>query len=102
MEGFLLIVFLLAIYFFPFILSYNKKNVLAIFALNLFLGWTLIGWVVALVWAVSKDKEDVIIVKTDTSRSISSEIADLKKLYDEGVLTQSEFEEQKRRLLDKL
>ena len=56
----------------------------------------------ALVWAVSKDKEDVIIVKTDTSRSISSEIADLKKLYDEGALTQSEFEEQKRRLLDKL
>jgi len=100
MEGFLLIVFLLAIYFLPFILSYNKKNVVAIFTLNLFLGWTLIGWVVALVWAVSKDKEDVIIVKSDTSRSISSEIADLKKLHDEGVLTESEFEEQKRKLLD--
>ncbi|XBQ15827.1 MAG: superinfection immunity protein [Oceanicaulis sp.] len=26
---------------------------LAIFFLNLFLGWTLIGWVVSLVWAVT-------------------------------------------------
>lgn len=26
----------------------------AIFVVNLFLGWTLIGWVVALAWAVTK------------------------------------------------
>lgn len=32
----------------------NNKNTGAIFALNLFLGWTLIGWVVALVWSLIK------------------------------------------------
>ena len=28
-----------------------------IFVLNLFLGWTIIGWIIALIWAVSAEKE---------------------------------------------
>ena len=36
-------------------LARSKRNTLSIFFLNLFLGWTLIGWVVALVWAVKAD-----------------------------------------------
>lgn len=45
------------IYFIPYIVatSNKKSNTAAIGALNLFLGWTLIGWVLALVWAMSKD-----------------------------------------------
>jgi hypothetical protein len=31
----------------------GHRHLPGIFILNLFLGWTLIGWVVALVWAVS-------------------------------------------------
>ncbi len=42
-------------YFLPTLLCWNKRNVVAIFFLNLLLGWTLLGWVIALVWAVSKD-----------------------------------------------
>jgi predicted RNA-binding Zn-ribbon protein involved in translation (DUF1610 family) len=47
----------LLIYFIPYIVAkQNKKqNAGAIGALNFFLGWTLVGWVVALVWAMSKD-----------------------------------------------
>jgi len=47
----------IGIYFIPYILAtQNKKqNAGAIGALNFFLGWTLVGWVVALVWAISKD-----------------------------------------------
>ena len=46
------------IYFIPWAVakSAKKRNSGAIFALNLFLGWTFIGWVVALVWALAKDK----------------------------------------------
>jgi hypothetical protein len=44
-----------AIYFFPSIVGRDKRNSSAIFVLNLLLGWTLIGWVVALVWAMTKD-----------------------------------------------
>jgi len=32
-----------------------KRNWSAIFLLNLLLGWTLIGWVIALVWSETKD-----------------------------------------------
>ena len=32
-----------------------KKNITAIFVLNIFFGWTLIGWVACLVWAFLKD-----------------------------------------------
>jgi hypothetical protein len=43
---------LLAFYFLPAILAWSKSDFWAIFALNLFLGWTLLGWVVALAWAL--------------------------------------------------
>jgi Superinfection immunity protein len=36
-----------------------KKNWVAIFALNLLLGWTVVGWVIALVWALTKDQDAV-------------------------------------------
>jgi formylglycine-generating enzyme required for sulfatase activity len=53
----LILVFL---YFLPsFIAGLNHKtNVWAIFAFNLLLGWTFIGWVVSLVWALTKDKKE--------------------------------------------
>jgi hypothetical protein len=35
----------------------GRSNAMAIFVLNLFLGWTLIGWVIALVWAVADDNK---------------------------------------------
>lgn len=44
-----------ALYFLPTIIGLHKRNAGAIFVLNLFLGWTLIGWVVALVWALTTD-----------------------------------------------
>ncbi len=50
-----LIIFLV-IYFIPTIVGWNKKNGTSIMLLNLFLGWTLVGWVVALVWATTYEK----------------------------------------------
>lgn len=51
-------------YFIPSIIAVIRKkdNQIAIFALNLFLGWSVIGWVVALVWAVAKDKQPQTII----------------------------------------
>jgi hypothetical protein len=44
-------------YFLPTILAFarNKRDTAAILLLNLFLGWSVIGWLVALVWAVKTD-----------------------------------------------
>jgi hypothetical protein len=44
-------------YFLPSIIAFarSKRDTSAIVLLNFFLGWTLIGWVVALVWAAKND-----------------------------------------------
>jgi hypothetical protein len=48
----------LIIYLIPSFLAFQdrKENKKAILALNICLGWTLIGWVVALVWSLTKEK----------------------------------------------
>ena len=60
MEGFLLISLLIFIllYFLPSLVAAHrsKDNQIAIFVLNTCLGWTLIGWVVALVWACTNEQ----------------------------------------------
>lgn len=58
MLGFLAFIFIGGfIYFLPSIVSERRKkrNAGAILMLNLFLGWTFLGWVVALVWACTED-----------------------------------------------
>ena len=48
-------------YFLPSIIAFarNKRDLLVIFLLNLSLGITVIGWVVALVWAAKNDAPSV-------------------------------------------
>lgn len=52
---FVLIVIAGFAYFLPSLIAIQRKhkNVNSLFVLNLFLGWTFIGWVVALVWSFS-------------------------------------------------
>ena len=44
-------------YFLPTIIALvrSKRDTVAILVLNFFLGWTLIGWIIALVWALKQD-----------------------------------------------
>ena len=58
----------LCVYFLPTAIGWNKRNSSAILALNLFLGWTFIGWVIALVWAISKDSTPIIISNKDRKK----------------------------------
>ena len=48
-------VIVLTIYCLPVLIAVDRKlkNWLSILVLTIFLGWTLIGWAVALMWAVS-------------------------------------------------
>lgn len=48
------------IYFLPAFNAYSKKHRSrsGILALNLFLGWTVLGWIVALAWSGSGAKDD--------------------------------------------
>lgn len=49
------LLFLTFLYFLPTIVGHNKRNVLAIFIVNFFFGWTVIGWIVAMVWACAAE-----------------------------------------------
>lgn len=42
---------LVIIYFIPTILAINTKNAVGVFLLNLLLGWTVLGWLVSIIWA---------------------------------------------------
>ncbi|MFD1466988.1 superinfection immunity protein [Hymenobacter caeli] len=93
------------IYFLPAIIGASKRNEMAIFWLNLLLGWSLIGWVVALVWAVSKDtpvpiaaSQVIVPIPTPTPLDLAERTAQLKQLRDQGLLTQEEFMQQISRL----
>ena len=51
----LVLMLLVTLYFLPTIIAFGSYRAGAIFALNLFLGWTLLGWVGALVWALDEN-----------------------------------------------
>lgn len=53
-NGVLALVIFSVFYFAPTIIAVvRKRQPLAVGMLNLFLGWTVLGWVGALVWAVT-------------------------------------------------
>jgi putative effector of murein hydrolase LrgA (UPF0299 family) len=58
-SGATLLILLLLLYFIPAIVASMRRhrNRTAITVLNIFLGWTAIGWIIALVWASTADVE---------------------------------------------
>ncbi len=75
MTEFVLGVLYIGLYLLPFIIGYVRKqpNKWAILVLNFFLGWTIIGWIIALVWAFKHDdtreRDPTIIVQVDSSQN---------------------------------
>ncbi|MBV8738370.1 MAG: superinfection immunity protein [Alphaproteobacteria bacterium] len=53
MSGLAVIAIGLAVYFLPALIACSRHhhNASAIFVLNLLAGWTVIGWIAAIVWA---------------------------------------------------
>jgi hypothetical protein len=51
-----LILILAVVYFIPSIVAAvrNHRELGAIFRWNIFLGWTIVGWISALIWAMEK------------------------------------------------
>ena len=55
----LFLLFLGLTYFLPAIIGRNKSDAGIIFLVNLFLGWTGVGWIVAFIWACAADTRPV-------------------------------------------
>jgi hypothetical protein len=53
-----------AMYFMPAIIAHQRRHVSsgAIFLWNLFLGWSIIGWIVCFAWACTGDSRREIVI----------------------------------------
>lgn len=108
LPGFILIALGLALYFVPTIVAGKRghPNGTSIFLLNLFLGWTLIGWLAALIWSASSIISQVPTAPEPTSTADELRRLDpyqrLEKLADlkeRGHITVEEFEAEKAKIL---
>jgi Na+/serine symporter len=91
----------LAFYFLPTIIATQRNHTStgAIFLLNFLLGWTFLGWVAALIWSFTNPT--AVVIGDSNKRSAADEIEKLASLREKGVLTEKEFNEKKRQILDK-
>ena len=88
----------LGLYFLPALVAEARKHPqkASITCLNLFLGWTLLGWVIAIVWAFGN---------SNTTNNISNEYSATKQiealaaLKEKGIITEEEFNKKKAQLL---
>lgn len=83
------------IYLIPTIIAVKKShpNKVAIILIDIFLGWSLIGWLGALVWACINPSEE------KTSGNKYENLNNLQRLKEQGVITEEEFENEKNKLL---
>ncbi|SER29022.1 Superinfection immunity protein [Faunimonas pinastri] len=66
-TGLLLIVILIALYLLPAIIAFSRghHNRVAILVLNLLLGWSVLGWIAALVWSFTAVERAPGVIYTD-------------------------------------
>ena len=109
MEIFFAVLLAITLYFLPTIIAWNKSFILQVFFLNLLVGWTFIGWVIAFIWSFNKDASKQIrwhttVPEPDTKTNyedIYTAIEKLSNLHKNGIITDAEFAEQKQKLLNK-
>lgn len=85
------------LHFLPSILARRRPDFWIIFLINLLAGWSIIGWIIALVLALRA--EPLATSQVSQPNSIADELAKLNSLRAAGVLTNAEFEQQKQSLL---
>lgn len=76
-------IFAPALYFLPLYEAWSRKheNLLSLGILNLFLGWTLLGWIAALIWSTKMPP----VVSLTTSETASSSKATEDRKFDTSV-----------------
>jgi len=84
---------ILVCYLLPTIIALKNghKNKLLIIILNFTAGWTVIGWIIALVWAIKLPKINNV--------SSADEIKKLHDLKEKGIISESDFNRKKMDLI---
>jgi len=100
--GLTILLILLALSFIPVIIAAVRKHndTLLIFLLTFFLGWTLIGWVVALIWSLSSNVQSIAMTNHPVNKSLTDKLNELTLLLNKKMITQEEHDEQKKKILE--
>lgn len=104
-AGSLFIFLLILIYFLPTICAYSRghHNKDPIFILNIFLGWTLIGWVASLVWAFTANTQNDSDEESEnnnlSTKSNVEQLSELIALHKSGAITNDEFAVMKTKII---
>ena len=108
LVSFFMLALIVAAYFLPLIVANARDhhNTVSIALFNLFLGWTGIGWIAALIWSFSAVAKQPDAVPAEVARPepASTSYERLEKLADlkeRGHLTSEEFEAEKAKVLGK-
>jgi hypothetical protein len=56
------VLFATLLYFLPSVIAHNKRDFGGILVVNLLFGWTIIGWIIALIWACAAETKPHILV----------------------------------------
>ena len=101
---FVIVIVIIFVYFLPSIIASSREhhNSTALFFFFFFFGWTFIGCVVCLIWALTNKSEDTTIINNNTNSedaSVADELEKLLKLKDAGILNEDEFRSQKEKIL---
>lgn len=100
--GLTLLLIILALSFIPVIIAAVRKHndTILIFLLTFFLGWTVIGWIVALIWSLSSNVQGVAMTNHPVSKSLTDKLNELTLLLNKKVITQEEHDTQKKKILE--
>ncbi len=82
------------LYFLPGVIAGYKKHKYrtAITIINLFTGWTIVGWIGLLIWVLMPENQ----IKIDYTEQLMR----LSELKNSGAITENEFEKEKAKLLN--
>ena len=104
-QQLMLIIICVVFYFAPTFNASSRKHPAkaSIFLLNLFLGWTLVGWVVSLVWSASPKKQPVVVSAEEIAPAGPDKYQSLDRLgslKDRGLITDEEYQVEKTKILN--
>jgi hypothetical protein len=92
-------VILLTITFVPVIIANNRKHpqTALICILVILSFWTMIGWFIALIWALMPFDR---VAELKTELTLSEKLAELSFLLENNILTQDEYNEKRKKILE--
>ena len=92
-------IFVFILYIIPMFIALkrNHPHRFQIGCLNIFLGWTFLGWVICLIWSMSDVKKEMQTYNNNNNKY--EDLERLQRLKDNGTISEEEFKIEKEKIL---